>query len=108
METPGIHWDEEHEKIPDSKCIFIVSTGLSANLALSSNIFDKYQPRNTGVFDVVIQPWSGPMSTEIDQQWWWNEEEHTVHSLSHADNDGVLFEGFNKNVIVYKNVNKSR
>lgn len=40
--------------------------------------------------------------------WFYHEEDHTIHSISHYDSHAVLFEGFNRNIIVYKNVRNHR
>jgi hypothetical protein len=40
--------------------------------------------------------------------WFYHEEDHTIHSISHYDTQAVLFEGFNRNIIVYKNMKKTR
>lgn len=44
--------------VPD-KCVFLVLTGIGSNLALTARLEDKYKPYNTGVYDVVVDTWTG-------------------------------------------------
>lgn len=38
--------------------------------------------------------------------WWWDERDHTLHNYGHGDTDAVLFEGFNKNMVLYRNLGR--
>lgn len=71
-------------------------------MALAAGHEDKYAPRTTGIFDVGIEPWAGKDSTEDDQMWYWDDRDHTLHNYGRADTNAVLFEGFNKNLVLYR------
>lgn len=40
--------------------------------------------------------------------WFYHEEDHTIHSISHYDTNAVLFEGYNRNIICYRNMKRPR
>jgi len=48
--------------MPSNKCIFITLSGIGKNLALATKMQDKYAPRTTGVYDVVVEEFEGPKS----------------------------------------------
>lgn len=67
---------------------------------------DKYLPRVTHVYDVNVGAFTGTGSEDRTLQWWYNDVDHTLHSFAHVESDGVLFEGYNKNLIVFKNLDR--
>ena len=85
-----------------NKCMYITLDGLGRNLALSVDHADKYKPRKTGVYNVKVDTFTGLNSGNKDQQWYWDDADRTIHSVGHPG--CVLLEGFNKNVICYKNM----
>jgi hypothetical protein len=99
---------KEQEEIPviPKRCFFMTLDGIGSNLALTSKMTDKYAPRTTHVYDVGLSNFEGTGAEDRTQQWWYNDVDHTVHSFAHSDSDGVLFEGFNKNLIVFKNLGR--
>jgi len=68
-------------------------------MALTAGTEDLYAPRSTGVHNVHLALWGGKENPNLEQQWVWNTENS---SLVNVRNNGALFEGFNKNMIVYK------
>lgn len=38
--------------------------------------------------------------------WWYDDKNHALHSYAHDDSDAILFEGFNKNLVIYRNLNR--
>jgi len=60
--------------VPD-KCVFLVLTGIGSNLALTARLEDKYKPYNTGVYDVVVDTWTGSKSTNLAQKWIFDDHE---------------------------------
>ena len=67
---------------------------------------DKYKPRKTGLFDVGVTEWEGKESTNKLQQWWWDERDHALHNYGHAESNAILFEGFNKNLVIYRDLKR--
>jgi len=68
-------------------------------MAITANPADQYAPRTTGVHNVYLSKWAGKESPNLKQQWMWNAEENSLKSVGLPG--GALFEGFNKNMIVY-------
>merc|ERR1719473_1480999 len=75
-------------------------------MALSASDKDKYAPRNTGLYDVGITSWDGVGSKNKDQMWWYDDKNHALHNYAHDDTDAILFEGYNKNLVIYRNLNR--
>lgn len=75
-------------------------------MALTAKDDDKYAPRKTGLYDVIIDKWSGKDSTDKNQMWFWDERDHSLRSYGHADTDAVMFEGFNKNLVLYRQLGR--
>ena len=91
------------EPLRAGECFFIVSGGKwgkGSNLALEVDVKDKYDPRKTGVYNIALKEYEGIEKSNIAQQWYYDGARETVHSMLHPE--GVLFEGYNNNVIVYK------
>lgn len=68
-------------------------------MAITANPADQYAPRTTGVHNVYLSKWAGKETPNTKQQWMWNAEENSLKSVGLPG--GALFEGFNKNMIVY-------
>lgn len=68
-------------------------------MTLECEYVDQYAPRKTGVHNVHLAIWKGKENPSLNQQWVWNAEDT---SLVNVGTGSALFEGFNKNVIVYK------
>ena len=77
--------------------------GRGSNLALEVAARDKYYPKNYGLYDIKLGQFGGREANKLAQQFVFDDEEHTVKSLLHPE--AVLFEGYNSNMVVYKNLN---
>lgn len=88
------------------RCIFIVITGNGETLALSASNEDKYAPRKTGLFDVGVTTWLGKESGDKMQMWWFDDKDHSLHNFGHEESDAILFEGYNKNLVLYRNLKR--
>jgi len=88
------------------RCVFVTLDGLGRRLALTAATNDKYAPRNTGLYDVILEDWDGKGSDNKLQMWWWDDRDHALHNFGHGDSDAILFEGFNKNLVLYRNLHR--
>ena len=97
--------DRQLEEMVDGQCFYIVHQGKDKSQSFALEVSDKdaYAPRVTGVYNIALYPFKGRDHPNKAQQWVYNSEDHIVSSLHHKD--GALFEGFNNNIIVYKNRN---
>lgn len=80
----------------------MISTKLDKDgnkMAITVDPADQYAPRTTGVHNVYLSKFKGKEHPDTRQQWVWNGEENSLKSVGQAG--GALFEGFNKNMIVY-------
>lgn len=68
-------------------------------MAITADPKDQYAPRTTGVHNVYLKKWEGKEHPNPLQQWTWNSEQTSLNSVGLPG--GALFEGFNKNMIVY-------
>jgi len=68
-------------------------------MAITADPADQYAPRTTGVHNVYLTKWAGKEHSNLKQQWVYNSEESSLKSVGLPG--GALFEGFNKNMIVY-------
>ena len=68
-------------------------------MAITVDPLDQYAPRTTGVHNVYLSKFLGKEHPNLKQQWVWNTEEASLKSVGIPG--GALFEGFNKNMIVY-------
>jgi hypothetical protein len=68
-------------------------------MAITADPADQYAPRTTGVHNVYLTKWAGKEHSNLKQQWVYNSEEASLKSVGLPG--GALFEGFNKNMIVY-------
>lgn len=76
--------------------------GKGSNLALEVGTEDAYAPRTTGVYNIDLTHFHGREEGTKGQQFYYHDEDNTIHSYIHPE--GAIFEGFNKNLIVYKNL----
>lgn len=78
-------------------------------LALEIEKQDKYHPKKTGLHNVLFASFAGDMdkSEREDhakyQQWWFDEKNHKL--TTKAFQNKVLFQGQNKNLVIYDNKN---
>lgn len=94
-------------------CLYIVYSSekddsADSDLVLEVQQKDKYAPKKTGVYDVRLQTIKASLSKKVDeksgnhklaQQWKYDAETKALYSLLFPDK--ALFEGTNKNLIVY-------
>jgi hypothetical protein len=69
-------------------------------LALEVAKRDKYYPKYWGIYNIDVKEFKGRENPNVAQQFMYDEVDQSVKSLLHPE--AVLFEGFNKNLIVYK------
>jgi len=86
--------------------MFITLDKGNQRFALTANTNDKYAPRKTGLYDVGIESWSGKDSTNKLQMWRWDERDHSLQSIGHDVDNAIMFEGFNKNLVLYRNLGR--
>ena len=72
-------------------------------ICLQADTEDLYAPRVTGVHNVHLAVCAKKEKNDKRQQWVWNEDDTT---LTNVATGSALFEGFNRNVIVYKFIGK--
>jgi len=68
-------------------------------MAITADPADQYAPRSTGVHNVYLSKFAGKANPNKLQQWVWNGKQSSIKSVGLPE--GALFEGFNKNMIVY-------
>jgi len=61
---------------------------------------DLYAPRVTGIHNVKLDKWGGTEHPNLNQQWIWNDQDNSLTNVGIPGS--ALFEGFNRNLIVYK------
>jgi len=96
MDPPDI------ESLSGGFAFYILSTKLDADgnkMAITADPADQYAPRTTGVHNIYLSKWAGKEKPNTKQQWMWNADETSIKSVGLPG--GALFEGFNKNMIVY-------
>ena len=96
MEPPDL------ESVVEGYAFYMISSNTDSEgnrMALTADPADQYAPRTTGVHNVYLSKWSGKENPNTKQQWLWNAEENSLKSVGLPG--GALFEGFNKNMIVY-------
>lgn len=99
---PSLQESLPAEALVPGKCFYIVSYGKwgkGSKIALNVEEHDKSD--GWSIYDVNIGSWDGVKEANPAHQWMYNAENHTIESLLHRDSNGVLFEGLNKNLIVY-------
>jgi len=86
--------------------MFITLDKMGERLALTAETDDKYKPRKTGLYDVIVDHWDGRDSENKMQMWFWDDKDHSLHNYGHHDTDAILFEGYNKNLVIYRNLGR--
>jgi len=38
--------------------------------------------------------------------WWWDDMDHALHNYAHDDTNAILFEGYNKNLVIYRDLHR--
>jgi hypothetical protein len=92
------------EQLVPDKCFFIVSYGKfgkGSKICLNADTTDKSD--GWEIYDINIEKWSGVTDTDLGQRFKYNAANHTIESMLHPG--GVVFEGDNGNLIVYKYMN---
>lgn len=91
--------------LKDKQCFYIETAGQDgkgSNIVLEVGRDDAYAPRKTGVYNVALAKRSqaDPEEPELKaQQWFYNTKTQTLHSMLYPKK--ALFEGSNKNLIVF-------
>ena len=75
-------------------------------MALTATSEDKYAPRKTGLYEVIVTKYEGKDSGNKMQMWYWDERDHSLRSYGHQDSDAVMFEGYNKNLVLYRQLGR--
>jgi hypothetical protein len=65
---------------------------------VSSALKDKYAPKKTGVYNIEMQPLDNT-GLKSEQKFFYKEKEHALHNMKFPDK--VVFEGFNKNLMLF-------
>jgi len=68
-------------------------------MCISADPKDQYAPRTTGVHNTYLSKCKPKTNPDTKQQWVWKADEQSLKSVGVPG--GALFEGFNKNMIVY-------
>lgn len=93
---------EKSKPIREGTCFYIHSLGedgqTDTGLVLEAATKDKYAPKKTGVYNVFL---SKKVVGKKAQTWQWNKGSTTLSPLLYPKK--ALFEGTNKNLIIYKN-----
>lgn len=96
---------------PPFDCFFIMypeKDERGQNLVLEIDHKDKYFPKKTGIYNVRFHPFEGDMKEEDEdnhvkaQQWKFDPVNHKL--ITKAYPDKVLFQGNNRNLVVYNNM----
>jgi len=91
-------------------CFFIMypkKDSKGQDLVLEIDHKDKYAPKKTGIYNVRFHPFEGDMDEDDEdnhvaaQQWKYDEKEHKL--ITKAYPGKVLFQGNNRNLVVYDN-----
>lgn len=93
---------EQAEPLKNKKPFFLTAAdkdGNPTNFVLEVAKEDKYAPKKTGVFNVALKMKS-EQSDYKPQQWFFDAETNGLHSVLYPSK--TLFEGMNKNLIVYR------
>jgi hypothetical protein len=105
VNPPSLQPAMYREELLPGQCFYIVSSGpygKGSKLALEVAERDKYYPKYYGLYNIGLGVYGGREAKNIRQQFIYDGEEHTVKSLFHPE--AVLFEGYNTNLVVYKNL----
>lgn len=72
---------------------------------VASALKDKYAPKKTGVYNIELQTLDNT-GLKPEQKFFYKEKEHALHN--HKFPDKVVFEGFNKNLMLFTYKPKSK
>ena len=111
INPPSLQPSMYNEEMVSGQCFYIVSSGPNnkgSNIALEVSHQEKYYPKVWGIYNIFSAPFEGREHPNPYQQFEYDAKDQSVKSLSHPE--AVLFEGFNQNLIVYKqkNMNNQR
>jgi len=70
-------------------------------LCLEVEYEDAYAPQSTGLYNVIANKCKHNKHTGA-QEWYYDTQDLTIHSVLHPNS--VILEGYNKNIVVYKNL----
>lgn len=94
---------EKAKPIIPNKCFYIQSLGANGegtNLYYEVDQKDKYHPRKTGAYNVDLHKGiAGSHEERKAQQWFYDDKTFALHSAFFPKK--VLFEGYNKNLIMF-------
>lgn len=105
INPPSLQPAMYREELIGGQCFYIVSSGpygKGSKLALEVAAKDKYWPKYYGLYNIGVGVYGGREANAKNQQFIYDSEEHVVKSLLHPE--AVLFEGYNTNLVVYKNL----
>lgn len=103
INPPSLQPAMYNEEMVDGQCFYIVSSGPNnkgSEIALEVATQEKYYPKVWGIYNIFSAHFEGMEHPNPNQQFMYDSSDQSVKSLSHPE--AVLFEGFNKNLIVYK------
>jgi hypothetical protein len=93
---------DDLESLVEGFPFYLISNKTDADgnkMVITADPADQYAPRTTGVHNVYLSKFAGKETPNLNQQWVWNSDEQSLKSVGLKG--GALFEGFNKNMIVY-------
>jgi hypothetical protein len=85
----------------DNACFYIKTTQKDQDgqeYVVASALTDKYAPKKTGVYNIELQAMD-PTGLKTEQKFFYKEKEHALHNMRFKDK--VVFEGFNKNLMLF-------
>jgi FKBP-type peptidyl-prolyl cis-trans isomerase len=100
---PAKNWDEGRP-IRDNEYFRFVNERTDSKgvpLCLEVEKKDAYAPSVTNLYNVVANQCKHNKHAGA-QEWYYHDEDQTIHSVLHPE--GVILEGYNKNIVVYKNL----
>jgi len=99
--------EKKQTTLQNCDCCYLIplnEAGEKSELAIEVNSKDKYAPRKTGVYNIALRKWAKEApdgdANKLAQQWKYDRKQRAFFSVAHPA--GAIFEGFNKNLIVYK------
>lgn len=91
----------------DCKCCYIIALGPDGektDMALTTSFVDKYAPKKTGVYNIALEKLNKDApdgsNEKRAQQWTYWAKGRALLTKAHPGR--ALFEGFNKNLIIFK------
>jgi hypothetical protein len=92
---------DKSNRMMDNSCFYIKSTQKDQDgqeYVVASALKDKYAPKKTGVYNIEMQPLD-PTGKKTEQKFFYKEKNHALHNMKFPDK--VVFEGFNKNLMLF-------